>query len=202
MTPLSAEELVWQKLAGVRRLMGVLSVPFVTLIVFQAIWNAYVVRSLSSMRNNNEELSLFLHDFIGLSLATLVYLPLVQWIAFHCTLRLRNQIQAVLTAITIVIVFCVVPMLFLRIAASSFWGEWVPWLSPVRVLFHRQIVQSKVLPSGLFPLQTLLDSRFIGLSLHFCLAAGLLFLLRRHALRSFSACVGRTEPDKSASYPK
>ncbi len=214
-TPLSQQELVTTKLAGVRRLIAVLSVPFVTLVVFQAIWNGYVVRGLSQIQNNRLEFSLFLHDLLGLGLATLLYLPLLQWLAFHVALRLKNQTQAILTTIATVAALCIVPLVaagLLEPAFPSWSGVVSPnradplrWLSPVRVLFHRQFLDEwtsmfeSTVSATTTPVTVTTHDGWslvpVPLLLHFVLVAGACLWLKRLAVSGFSACVGRTEAE-------
>ena len=209
-TPLTQTELVSQKLAGVRRLIGVLTVPFATLLIFQATWTLYVVRGLQLFQSDSAEGLVFRHEILGMTFAMIVYPRLIQWIAFHLALRLKNQTQAVLSTLAVVITVCVAPYLIVNLVAMG-WGvdpiapaiEWVTWFSPARVLFHRQTVNNAhpVLPNwnlngtDISPMDGVLaDTAFIGLGMHVAVYIGLWIFLRRRALRDFSDWVGRTEP--------
>ncbi|MEK6259648.1 MAG: ABC transporter permease subunit [Planctomycetota bacterium] len=209
-TPLSQAELVTTKLAGVRRLIAVLSVPFATLVVFQAIWNAYVVRGLGLMQSNRAEFDLFLHDLLGLGLGTLLYLRLLQWLTFHVAMRLKNQTQAVLISLAVVALLCLAPLGIAGLIESVFssWGDFSPfqmidmirWFSPVRVLFHRQFLVP-TLSYGTPAVAPVLNGWLpvpVPLLLHFGVVAGVCLVLKQFALSGFSACVGRTEAEADA----
>ncbi len=210
-TPLSAADLVSQKLAGVRRLIGVLTVPFATLLIFQSIWTLYVVRGLDLFRRPSGEGTVFIHEILGMTLAMIVYPRLVQWISFHLALRLKNQTQAVLSSLAVIIAVCAIPYVFVYLVAMGRDNapfdptiEWVTWLSPRRVLFHRQVVEGPLQGSSSWlassnPKGILNDSRFIGLGLHAVIYLALWFILRHRALRQFSNWVGRTEPTGGTS---
>jgi ABC-type transport system involved in multi-copper enzyme maturation permease subunit len=215
-TPLTSRELVTQKLAGVRRLIGVLTVPFATLLIFQGVWTLYVVRGLNLFQTNSPERTVFLHEVLGMTFAMLVYPRVIQWIAFHLALRLKNQTQAVLSALAVVITICVAPYLVMNLVAMAVAMakervpnepviEWITWFSPARVLFHRQAVgmAQKAVPNWwtgtLYWDGVVADSAFIGLGMHALFYIGLWFFLRSLALRGFSDWVGRTEPAGAAA---
>ena len=205
-TPLSAADLVSQKLAGVRRLIGVLTVPFATLLIFQTIWSLYVVHALEMFRRTSGEGSLFVHEVLGMTLAMIVYPRLVQWVSFHLALRLKNQTQAVLSSLAVFISVCAIPYLIVYLVAvgrdispGDPAIEWVTWFSPRRVLLHRQAVESFNQGTWSWPTSSnqrsnLNDAAFVGLGLHAVVYLALWFVLRHRALRDFSNWVGRTEP--------
>jgi ABC-type transport system involved in multi-copper enzyme maturation permease subunit len=196
-TPLSANDLVSQKLAGVRRLIGVLSVPLLTLLIFQSIWTLYVVRGLGIFQAGAHDGYVFIHEIAGMTIALIVYPRVVQWLAFGFALRVKNQTQAVLFSLAASIGICGIPFALVYLVAivfsvdfSSTELEWISWLSPVRVLFHRRFVDASQI--------TLLrsvreDYHFIGLILHTVVFVGLWLTLRYQALREFSHRMGRTE---------
>lgn len=191
--PMSPEELVTQKLAGVRRLIGVLSVPFATLLIFQTIWTLYVVRGLYLFQSGSQEGIVFLHEVLGMAVAMIVYLRLIQWLSFHLSMRLKNQTQAVLISLAVLIGVCALPFLIVTLLEVILDGrpsvleflDWLTWFSPARVLFHRHFTER-----GAWAM----DPWFIGFGTHVALAISLWWLLRRTALRSFSILMGRTEP--------
>lgn len=212
-TPLSARELVSQKLAGVRRLMGVLSVPFLTLLVFQGIWTLYVIGNLNTFVSGADGLAaksalwtIFLHEILGMGIALIVYPPLVQWLSFHLSLRMKNQTQAVLTSLVAVIALCGLPYMvvyllaiMLRIDPRDSSIEWITWLSPVRVLFHRQVINRESGLAGRWSppaMSGLGDPTYVGIGMHAAAYVVLWFFLRARALSDFSRWVGRSEPPK------
>lgn len=200
-TPLSYKELVSQKLAGVRRLIGVLSVPLLTLLIFQTVWTLYVVRGLGIFQSVSNEGSVFVHEIAGMTIALIVYPRVVQWLAFRFALRVKNQTQAVLFTLAAIIGICAFPYMvvyLIDILVSVPRGvlDRITWLSPVRVLYHRQITDgSQQLPVGLIRV----DSQYIGLILHTVAFVTLWLVLRHQALREFSHRMGRTEPTGDGS---
>ncbi len=198
--PLTARELVTQKLAGVRRLIAVLSVPFLTLIIFQATWTLYVVRGLGSFSRGSDNAGVFVHEILGMTLAVLVYPRVVQWLSFHLALRVRNQTQAVLWSLVTIIGLCGVPYLVVYLVGVVFSIDpndatlaWITWFSPIRVLFHRKIAQPSPW-SGANINQVLQDHGFFGLTLNAVTWVGLWLFLRYRAMRDFSSSMGRAEP--------
>ena len=196
-TPLSREELVTQKLAGVRRLIGVLTVPFATLLVFQTVWNLYVVQGLNLFRGADCERVLFLHEILGMALAMIVYPRVIQWIAFHVAMRLKNQPQAVLTSLAMLVGLCGFPVfltpvlaMLLHIPSMANSIGWLHWLSPIFVLFHRQLSDPRYWCN---------DPKFLGLGLNAVVMVGLWLFLRYRALRCFSDRLGRAEPARNAA---
>ena len=191
-TPLSPEELVRQKLAGVRRLIGVLSVPFATLLIFQTIWTLYVVRGLSAFQRSSNEDVTFLHEILGMAVALAAYLRIIQWIAFGQAVRRKNQTQAILLTIAIVLAICIGPFLIRSTMDMVMYSprsrfSIVCWLSPVRVLFHRTLSERG----------EDMDQRFVGLAFHTAVVAFCWWLLREQSLRSFSRLLSRSEPSRS-----
>lgn len=103
-TPLTGRELFLQKLKGVRRLMGILLVPFLTVFLFETWWN---------------QGSTFVWLYLPLELVVLaVYLPLIAWFALWIGLKVRSQIKAVLTGITLIGAWLIIPVVVGRICTD------------------------------------------------------------------------------------
>ncbi|MBS0203194.1 MAG: hypothetical protein JSS49_09875 [Planctomycetes bacterium] len=192
--PLSPVELVTQKLAGVRRLIGVLSVPFTILILFQTIWTMYVQHGLTLTGRDAESGVLFLQEVLGMTLAMITYPRLIQWISFHLALRLKNQTQAVLFSLAIIVVVCGAPFVlfylsstYLGIPSTNPVMQSILWFSPIRVLFPRSFMT----PMGAWA--------FLGLALHGLVVVNAWLMLRTKALHGFSGWMGRTEPMEEIS---
>lgn len=82
--PIPGADLMRQKLAGVRRLIGVLLIPFLSIYLFHH-W----------FRDYRGDLS-----YLGFSLATFfVFTPLLAWLAFWLGLKNRSPMKAVLIAL-------------------------------------------------------------------------------------------------------
>lgn len=85
-TPLTGRDIVLQKFRGVRRLIGVLSVPFLTIFFFESWWNGWLPRS-----------------YLIFSILTAgAYFVLVGWLAMWMGLRSRSPIRTILLTIGIV----------------------------------------------------------------------------------------------------
>lgn len=195
-TPISERELVNQKLSGVRRLIAVLSVPFITMILFQVIWNSYVTRGLSSYQNSEASAIWWtIYELVTMALSTLIYLPLLMWLTFRMALRLKNQTQAVLSVIVIVIAICVLPLTVVSLSPNAVLRP-IAWLSPLRTLFPQMF--DSIHTAGNFVYRggnrdhPMTAAMFTAL--HYLVALGLWRYLRSRALREFSSRVGRTEP--------
>lgn len=188
--PFTPAELVTQKLAGVRRLIGILTIPFLTLVIFQSIWKLYVVRGLNLFRASAETI-VFIHEIIGMTVAMLIYPRVIQWLAFGISLKIKNQTQAVLLTVAAITGICAIPLLlalWLRSTSLHDIVDLAAWLSPVRLLFHRRIVEMGSRDA------TLGDLHYLGLILHTAVGIVTWLLLRHFALRNFSFWMGRTEP--------
>lgn len=203
-TPLSNRELVFQKLAGVRRLIGVLCVPFSTLIIFQSVWSLYVVNGLSTFVQESREGLVLLHEILGMTAAMIIYPRLIQWISFHLALRLKNQTQAVLSAITVIIALCLFPFAAVYLLAyfsyvdpASSSLNWITWLSPIRPLYHRVLLETANHgpwfgnPGNRHVLE---DPLFIGFGIHVAVYLAIWIYLRGRAVKDFSQTLGRGEP--------
>jgi len=105
-TPLSPHELVSQKLAGVRRLIYVVSVPLASLLFFQFVWTSFVLQGLGQV-----DIARFLlrYEILGMALGLVVYPRIVQWISFQMALRVKNQTLAILLTLLIVVAICILP---------------------------------------------------------------------------------------------
>lgn len=95
-TPLSGQEILREKLAGVRRLLAVLSIPFLTVMLFEHWfrdyrWNvSYLVQS---------------------ALAVIVFGWTLTWLAFWTGLHTRSTLSAVFTSFAVAAAMCGVPQL-------------------------------------------------------------------------------------------
>ena len=114
-TPLSGNEIVRQKFAGVHRMIGILWVPFTTLYTFK-IWRESWGDVPLGYQGVAEQT---IFDTVRYSLAVAIYLPTIAWFGFRLGLRSRSQTHAVLLAMTIVAAVCVVPMTITSYLPSS-----------------------------------------------------------------------------------
>jgi ABC-type transport system involved in multi-copper enzyme maturation permease subunit len=107
-TPLSARDIVMQKFRGVRRLMFVLAVPFMTIFLFEASWRSEFTGGYGYRR----EFSLLLYLTASI-LSIVIYLPMIAWMSFLVGMLLRTQGKAIIASLGIIIFWCVAPVCFL-----------------------------------------------------------------------------------------
>ena len=97
-TPLSAREIVVQKFCGVRRLMFVLAVPFITIFLFEASWRSAVTGGYGY----RSEFSVLLYLTASI-LSVAIYLPMIAWMSFLVGMVLQTQGRAIITSLGIII---------------------------------------------------------------------------------------------------
>jgi ABC-type transport system involved in multi-copper enzyme maturation permease subunit len=110
-TPLEGREIVRQKRRGVARLMHVFLVPFLTLFVLEAWWEAAVWTG-SYWPASRAELGAFGY-LLTSALTVFVYLPMFSWVALWIGLRLRTKARAIMTALGALVVWNGVPVLLI-----------------------------------------------------------------------------------------
>ncbi len=102
--PLTGAEIVKQKMAGVRRLIGVLLVPFGSIYVFQLWFRGFDIGYA-----------------VGSFGTAFIFLWLVTWGALWIGLHLHGTMKAVLTSMFAVLAVCAVPMI-----AETVLSRWTP----------------------------------------------------------------------------
>lgn len=173
-TPLSGREILVQKFRGVRRLIRVLLVPFLTIFVFEAWWNQerrveYVVESLV---------------IVG------IYLPLAAWLSMWIGLTLRSQMKAILTSLSLIAGWVLLPIAarylvsdLLSIESTSH-ARFLMTLSPATLI--PAIEARKSDPA------TLPDPLWLCCLINFAVYGPLLVLFRRLCLKDADAHLGRS----------
>jgi ABC-type transport system involved in multi-copper enzyme maturation permease subunit len=93
-TPLTADEIVTEKFAGVRRMIAVLWIPLLTVFVVRGWW-------YSSMEQSwRFHSAVFVIQSLG---STIIYPPLLGWLGFHCGLRFKSQVTAMTAALGVAV---------------------------------------------------------------------------------------------------
>ena len=216
-TPLAADDIVRQKMAGLGRLIGLLCVPLLTVMAFQllAVWSAD--GGLGRFSNNPDDLNPAPIDFhrdsglVGLGMLVLrrvaaigFYLPLAGWLGFQLGLRLKNQYRAIIAALLIVLAVCGAPPLVewyllavapldtgdLRLRHSLLAG--LSWMNPWFVACQGEEPEWRVI--DLYFTSDIFPSDWFPVLFHFAIVGGMLWTVRRNALRNFSRFVRRMEP--------
>ncbi len=202
--PIAPAEIVREKLAGVRRLIMILTVPFAILVLFQAIWSGYVIQGATTWQSAN-----FWLELTTISLATVIYMPVIMWTGFQMGLRMRTQIQAVLSTFAFIGAACALPVILIvswdnldlnqNPSLNQAQEPWLiflmRWLNPLQVLFG-----TGNLSRGVDPITNtfyVMNPRFAWfvIGVHFAIYGALWWWLRRNAMQSFSRIVRRLEPN-------
>lgn len=174
-SPLTGRQILEQKLAGVDRLMLVLSLPLVSLILFEFWWRwptsgTYLLLS---------------------ALTLVVYFPCVKWLATGLGLRMRTQLIAVVMTVLVLGIWTVataaaIPVLSRFHIDNPALRELCIVLSPIDAIRAIQKTASggtAYVPASL--------ARYRPLILHFVTYAGLWTLLRLRCLRNIDRRLGR-----------
>jgi hypothetical protein len=165
-SPLSGREIVLQYMAGLRRTILALVVPFVTIfcvpLTCPGSWLdalLYLVGSLTSLA---------------------VLLPLILWTSMLIGLRSRSQVRAVLTSTLYLLAWAVLPLAIYGIITSRWNALAVVVLSPTSIVLPLGLEQYPVIAWEIVVLG--------------CLVYGsLAWLVRKHCLDQADALLGRSD---------
>ncbi len=103
-TPISARNIIAQKFSGVRRLIYVLCVPFLSIFFFEKWFK-----------------SRYGWDYVFWSTAfVLIYLQLTAWFSMWLGLKIRSQVRATLVAISVIVAWLTVPVAIQYLLANGF----------------------------------------------------------------------------------
>ena len=131
-TPLEARGIVREKLRGVRRLILVLFIPFISLFALKAFWMDTIgmwlatARSWSSFGHPENDWPWWYLVFS--SLATATFLPLVSWLSVFIALRARSRFRAIVVILLVLAVWNVLPLLLLGSYTPSWQQDFQVWL--------------------------------------------------------------------------
>jgi hypothetical protein len=161
---------VLQKSAGVRRLIGMLSIPILTMILAQAPRPAALACSL-------------------LSLA--VYLPLTAWLSLWIGLKVKSRGKAIVSALAGVVGWCLLPLVFVFMPLMK--------LRPPGILDSPLNFSIFLSPAMIVAVNEYGDWREFGgnpwfaMGLNFFVSGSLLYIIRRHCLAHADRFLGRAE---------
>jgi ABC-type transport system involved in multi-copper enzyme maturation permease subunit len=183
-TPLTAREIVAQKARVLRRFMLVLAVPLLT--IFGSEW--YLEWGASARRPREDGPAVYL---VCALLTVGILLPLVSWLSLWIGLKMRTRFKAILTALAVVVAWCVVPFIGAVLIKEMRLLRWLPnedpqvivlILSPVFVPGSNEMAEFHRLP--FIPLWNEGKSAAIWLliAVNFTFYAAMLFLFRHLAL--------------------
>jgi hypothetical protein len=110
-TPMSARDIVLQKYRGVRRLMFVLSVPFLTIFLFEASWKAefWTGRYSGFYGGYGEKFSTLVYLAASV-LSVAIYFPMIAWLSFLIGMVVRLQSRAIIVSLAIIVGWCTLPL--------------------------------------------------------------------------------------------
>jgi len=110
-TPLTGHEIIKQKMKGLRRLIWVLWVPFVTVFLVEAYWEGTSQSGFGSR-------GMGVFTYLASSVLTLViYPPMLGWAAMWVGLRAKGRSRAVVTVVLALFLWCVVPFMLILLFA-------------------------------------------------------------------------------------
>ena len=186
-TPLTGREILLQKMAGVRRLMIVVSMPILTAAAF-----TMYLRGTTTPEA--------IRYGVWQAAQALIYLPLIAWVGVWIGLRIRRPTRAVFSAVATIAVWATVPFVlnyFRGIAASLAGIEGNLWMfvlnlasSPAAGLATNE--RTAYLPGG-----------YKVITLHAAFYAAILFFVRSRVLRGVDRRLGRAAPpEKPADHAR
>ena len=193
-TPMSGQEILLEKLQGVRRLGGVLLVPFLTVFAFETWWNTG-----ASYR--------WLYLPLTLS-AVAVYLPLIAWVALTIGLLVRSQIKAVLAAFTLIGVYLMISIIIRHVGGDVLGYDprgpmrYVLLLSPVELIPAIEAAGAVIMPQpGSSQAATTIPPAWGAFIANLLLHGWALVALRRWTLRNADRLLGRLAEQNEAGGP-
>lgn len=111
-TPMTSREIILQKAQGIRRLMIVLLVPFLTLFFFETWWySLFTSGDTYYGRGSYGGPSYLLCSLLSVG----IYLPLVSWFSLWVGLKVRSQTRAIFGALAGLVAWCVIPFVLFAV---------------------------------------------------------------------------------------
>lgn len=111
--PMTGAELIHQLFAGTRRLILILSVPFITIYLFEVWWNWDDL--FSQYRSNNDYAWTMRFTtafyFVCSLLSLFILLPMVAWMVSYISLRAKSQLQSIMTSLILMTCWVFAPLL-------------------------------------------------------------------------------------------
>lgn len=206
-TPLVGRSIVTQKMQGVWRLCGVVSVPLLTIIGFKTWWTNGTQLAGLVPYTSDDDIGYVAVVYLFCSLlSVLVYLPLVSWLSVWFGLWMRHQARAIFGALAALAIWCGVPvfvwgLLQNLIPAEAIWP--ILFMSPAAIVpVNEWFLFGELTHAGRlheFKLLTVLPL----ILANFTIYGLIVVMLRSSALRRVDHCLGRLEvTTKIGSHPK
>ncbi|MDB6174769.1 MAG: hypothetical protein JWL59_4080 [Chthoniobacteraceae bacterium] len=174
-TPMSAREIVEEKARAMRRFLYVAAVPLLTLFFME--WGMKQPGGFSWHRPGARENPLL---YLICSILTVaVYLPLVSWLSLWIGLKARTRFRAIITALVVIVLWCMVPLLFVVLVATrtsdEFENGWA-WFMGLSPLFVPILNETSTLH------QLGARSEWLVVAGNFVFHGGVLYFIRRRCL--------------------
>jgi len=184
-TPLTGHDIIKQKVKGLKRLITILWVPFLTIFIVEAWWEA-------TGGGHGRGMGAF--TYLASSVLMLVIYPtMVGWAAMWVGLRARGRSRAVVTVVLSLVLWCVVPIALIFLlslvagVAPDRGGLAYLWLmSPVTMVFMTEIADE-----GMF--RSFGGVALVPVALNCLWHGGALFFFRYLCLTHADRHLGRTE---------
>jgi len=182
-TPLTAREILNEWLAPIGRWIQFLTRPLIVIFVVEAI-----VKFKTQDRQDPRWTNLALYLVISL-LTVWIYPALVQWSCFWIGLRIRNQIRALMTALLLVVAWCLIPLVAASYLAETGllptdWNGPLRFVSPVTVIGTAEAL-------GKMSDNPVTSDMVVMVFVQLGLAAVLVWWIRRLCLTSADRYLGR-----------
>ena len=113
-TPIETNALIREKLTGVYRLMIAVSIPFLSAVVFSALWRDELLSMSTDWYSNYYRERWDVALYLTTSVVTiLIYMPMIAWFSFLVGMVAKSQSKAIIAAIGGTVGWCVIPPLLL-----------------------------------------------------------------------------------------
>jgi hypothetical protein len=173
-TPISARNIILQKFRGVRRLICVLCVPFLSIYMFEK-W----------FKNYGWDYVLWSTVFV------LIYLPLTAWFSMWLGVKIRSQVRATLLAISLIVAWLTLPMGIQYLLATGFNIALSDAARYLLILSPTVVIQR--IESGVSAVQEIPDPAWAFYFLNAAFYGVLLWLFRHISLKDADQRLGRTK---------
>lgn len=199
-TPMSNRQILGEKCRGVRRLLLVLWVPFLTIFAFQG-WLKYSIPNFfqraaeqmgvggpitirtSSAAYIEEQLAFYL---VSSTVTTLTFFTLASWLSCWIGMRLRTQSRAIFTTVAILVAWCVLPLLVL----DPIFGTYSP---QARIEYRALQMLTPISFIRWTEYHELIVKPWNALLFNTVLYGGVAFILRQHCLNGAEGLLGRRD---------
>ncbi len=148
-TPIPTREILRQKLAGVKKVSRVMAIPLLTVLIY-----GMTLRHphLNVLRSDWETLRGLGWQLVQGIAPIIVYPAIVTWLGFHCGMRMRNQGQAMLMTLALIVAWCAIPALLhepFRLSGQQLFGP-CGWATFSPILYVIEPARDSMLNRGMY----------------------------------------------------